>query len=59
MALRRMGIAPSPLSKDNLYSQHGRGIYLINQLMDEVRFKARGTEIQMKKKSASVVREKG
>jgi len=50
---------PSPLSKDNLYSQHGRGIYLINQLMDEVRFKARGTEIQMKKKSASITRAKG
>jgi anti-sigma regulatory factor (Ser/Thr protein kinase) len=50
---------PSPLSGDNLYSKHGRGIYLINQLMDEVRFKARGTEIQMKKKSASITKAKG
>jgi anti-sigma regulatory factor (Ser/Thr protein kinase) len=50
---------PSPLSGDKLYSTHGRGIYLINQLMDEVRFKAKGTEIQMKKKSASIARAKG
>ena len=50
---------PSPLSGNKLYSTHGRGIYLINQFMDEVRFKARGTEIQMKKKSASIPRAKG
>lgn len=42
---------PSPLGGENLYSTHGRGIYLINQLMDEVRFEAKGTEIQMRKKS--------
>jgi anti-sigma regulatory factor (Ser/Thr protein kinase) len=42
---------PSPLSGKNLYSTHGRGIYLINQLMDEVRFEAHGTEITMRKKS--------
>jgi len=42
---------PSPLSGENVYSTHGRGIYLINQLMDEVRFDAQGTAIQMRKKS--------
>jgi anti-sigma regulatory factor (Ser/Thr protein kinase) len=42
---------PSPLIGDNILSTHGRGIYLINQLMDEVRFEAKGTEIQMRKKS--------
>jgi anti-sigma regulatory factor (Ser/Thr protein kinase) len=42
---------PSPLRGENVYSSHGRGIYLINQLMDEVRFEAEGTEIQMRKKS--------
>jgi len=41
------------LSGNNVYSTHGRGIYLINQLMDEVRFEAQGTEITMRKKSRS------
>lgn len=34
---------------ENLYSNHGRGIYLINQLMDEVKFEKGGTEIHMRK----------
>jgi serine/threonine-protein kinase RsbW len=38
---------PSPTKAENLYSQHGRGIYLINQLMDEVKFLKNGAEIQM------------
>jgi len=40
---------PSPLVGQHLYSEHGRGIYLINQLMDEVRFERGGTEIWMRK----------
>ena len=43
----------NPITTENVYSTHGRGIYLINQLMDEVRFEARGSEIQMRKKSRS------
>jgi serine/threonine-protein kinase RsbW len=35
---------------ENLYSNHGRGIFLINQLMDEVRFHKNGTEIHMVKR---------
>lgn len=34
---------------ENLYSNHGRGIFLINQLMDEVKFHKNGTEIHMVK----------
>ncbi len=41
---------PSPLTGENLYASHGRGIYLINQLMDEVRYEKGGTEIWMRKK---------
>ena len=41
---------PSPLQGENLYSNHGRGIYLINQLMDEVKYERNGTEIHMRKK---------
>lgn len=41
---------PSPIKGKNIYSDHGRGIYLINQLMDEVKFLKNGTEIQMLKR---------
>jgi serine/threonine-protein kinase RsbW len=40
---------PDPLHGENVYSKHGRGIFLINQLMDEVRFERNGTEIHMRK----------
>jgi len=40
---------PSPLASENLHSDHGRGIYLINQLMDEVSFERNGAEIRMRK----------
>src|SRR5271157_6621685 len=35
---------------ENVYSNHGRGIFLINQLMDKVEFRKNGTEIRMVKK---------
>jgi len=41
---------PSPVRGESLYSDHGRGIFLINQLMDEVKFLKNGTEIHMIKK---------
>jgi serine/threonine-protein kinase RsbW len=40
---------PSPIVGQNVFSDHGRGIYLISQLMDEVRFEKGGTEIHMRK----------
>jgi serine/threonine-protein kinase RsbW len=40
---------PNPLAAENLHSHHGRGIYLINQLMDEVSFDRNGAEIRMRK----------
>ncbi len=40
---------PNPVQGKNVYSEGGRGIYLINQLMDEVRFEEGGTEIHMRK----------
>jgi serine/threonine-protein kinase RsbW len=40
---------PSPTHGQNLYRSHGRGIYLINELMDEVRFERNGAEIWMRK----------
>ncbi len=41
---------PSPLQGENIYSAHGRGVYLINQLMDEVKFLKNGAEIHMIKR---------
>ena len=39
---------PSPIVGRNIFAASGRGIYLINQLMDEVRFEKGGTEIHMR-----------
>jgi serine/threonine-protein kinase RsbW len=41
---------PNPVAGQNIYSVHGRGIYLINQLMDRVWYERGGTEIHMCKK---------
>jgi len=41
---------PSCTMGENLFSNHGRGIFLINQLMDEVQFHRNGTEIHMVKR---------
>jgi serine/threonine-protein kinase RsbW len=36
-----------PKRSENLYGDHGRGVYLIRQLMDEVQFERGGAEIRM------------
>lgn len=41
---------PSPLVGENVLAEHGRGIYLINLLTDEVRFERGGTEVYILKK---------
>ena len=43
------GAIPDPLHAENIYSNHGRGIFMINSLMDEVKFEKNGTEIHMRK----------
>jgi len=40
---------PNCCMGQNVFSTHGRGIFLINQLMDEVHFERGGTEIHMRK----------
>ena len=45
---------PNPVVGQNIYSEHGRGIYLINLLMDEVQFARGGTEIRMRKSGSAV-----
>jgi serine/threonine-protein kinase RsbW len=39
---------PSPITGQNVFATGGRGIFLINQLMDEVHFERGGTEIHMR-----------
>lgn len=41
---------PSPVLGQNIYAGSGRGVYLITQLMDEVKFLKNGTEIHMIKR---------
>lgn len=41
---------PSPMGAENIFFDHGRGIHMIRQLMDEVHYEAGGTELHMKKK---------
>ena len=43
---------PSPLEGENIFKPSGRGIFLINELMDEVRFADEGREIRMRKRPA-------
>jgi serine/threonine-protein kinase RsbW len=41
---------PSPIVGERIYSEGGRGIFLINRLMDEIRYERGGTEIWMVKR---------
>ena len=43
---------PNPLSPENLSADHGRGIWLMKCLMDEVSFERGGTEVRMRKAPA-------
>jgi serine/threonine-protein kinase RsbW len=43
----RPNLVPDPKSEQNVYADHGRGVYLICQLMDEVHFERSGSEIKM------------
>jgi anti-sigma regulatory factor (Ser/Thr protein kinase) len=44
----------NPLEEANLLKSSGRGVYLINQLMDDVAFADGGREVQMRKRKDTV-----
>jgi GAF domain-containing protein len=44
------GGLPDPLAPENVLKPSGRGVYLINQLMDEVSFADGGREVRMRKR---------
>ncbi len=41
---------PDPTTAERLNSTHGRGIFLMRQLMDEVSYRDRGSEIELRKR---------
>ena len=41
---------PHPLTPENILKPSGRGIFLINELMDEVAYADGGRELQMRKR---------
>jgi serine/threonine-protein kinase RsbW len=43
-------LVPDPTDARHVYKSHGRGLYLITQLMDEVRYERGGTQIRMRKR---------
>lgn len=38
---------PNPLAEENLLKPSGRGVYLMNQICDEVRFSPKGNEVTL------------
>lgn len=48
-------VLPDPTAAEQRESTHGRGIYLMTTLMDEVQFERGGTVVRMRKKSAKQV----
>ncbi len=53
----RSSNVPNPLEGENVFKSSGRGVFLINQLMDEVAFADGGREVQMRKKRAIRIEE--
>ena len=41
---------PDPVHKDNLLRESGRGVFLIRQMMESVRYNAKGNEVTMRMK---------
>jgi len=41
---------PNPLEGDNILKASGRGVFLINELMDTVEFSDEGRRVMMRKK---------
>jgi serine/threonine-protein kinase RsbW len=44
------GAVPNPLEGENVLKGSGRGVFLINQLMDEVEYADSGRQVQMRKR---------
>jgi serine/threonine-protein kinase RsbW len=51
-----IGEVPDPTAPENISSSHGRGIYLMRTLMDEVHFEGGGTVVYMRKSARTTSR---
>jgi anti-sigma regulatory factor (Ser/Thr protein kinase) len=47
---------PDPLSPHNIFRSHGRGVFLINQVMDSVGFRDGGRLVEMRKRRDAAAR---
>src|SRR5215471_8950849 len=47
-----VGSVPDPTAPENIESSHGRGLYLMKALMDEVRFERGGAVVYMRKSAS-------
>ena len=43
----RLDTLSDPKAENNRYADHGRGVYLIRQLVDDLQFEGRGNQIKM------------
>jgi serine/threonine-protein kinase RsbW len=48
-----LGAVPDPLAPENLGAEHGRGILLMKQFMDEIHYERGGTEVHMRKRPST------
>jgi serine/threonine-protein kinase RsbW len=44
---------PDPTAPENLDAEHGRGILLMKQFMDEIHYERGGTEVHMRKRPST------
>ncbi|MGH9746550.1 MAG: ATP-binding protein [Candidatus Acidiferrales bacterium] len=47
------GEVPDPLAPENLAAEHGRGILLMKQFMDDIHYERGGTEVHMRKRPSA------
>jgi serine/threonine-protein kinase RsbW len=47
------GTVPDPTAPENLDAEHGRGILLMKQFMDEIHYESGGTEVHMRKRPST------
>ena len=43
-------VVPDPTTAETIYSGHGRGIFLMRQIMDDVRYRNGGCEVELRKR---------
>ncbi len=47
-------VIPDPTRGDNLFSSHGRGVFLMNRLMDQTEFRLGGRQVVLRKRASKI-----